>query len=56
MKSDPSKRPNCDRIDSYFTDLSEIIAEKHNELQLLPLPTATNTDDSTSIMASSTYF
>ena len=60
MRSDPATRPNCDRVDSYLTDLSEIIAEQHNELQLPPPPlTVTNSisaiHDSSSII-SSTYF
>ena len=56
LKSDPAKRPNCDRIDSYLTDLSEIIAEQSKELSTpLPPPTPASAIDDESSIISSTY-
>ena len=55
LRSDPAKRPNCDRVDSYLTDLSEIIARRHDELRLPAANSISAIDDSSSII-SSTHF
>ena len=56
LRTEPANRPNCDRINSYLTDLSEIIAEQHKEQQppLTPTNFISTIDDSMSTI-SSTY-